>query len=40
METDDPGLFDQWIACWDDLATFEVVPVLSSAEAAATVDRR
>jgi hypothetical protein len=40
METDDPGLFDQWVACWDDLATFEVVPVLSSAEAAATVDRR
>jgi len=34
METDDPSLFDAWIACWDDLASFEVVPVLSSAEAA------
>jgi hypothetical protein len=38
METDDPGLFDQWIACWDDLTTFEVVPVLSSAEAAVIAD--
>jgi hypothetical protein len=35
METDDPALFDQWIARWDDLAEFEVVPVLSSAEASA-----
>ena len=35
METGDPALFDEWIARWDDLAEFEVVPVLSSAEAAA-----
>jgi len=35
METDDPSLFDVWIACWDDLTAFEVVRVLSSAEAAA-----
>jgi hypothetical protein len=34
METDDPSLFDTWIAAWSDLAEFEVVPVLSSAEAA------
>ena len=34
METDDPTLFDQWIAAWSDLAEFEVVPVVSSAEAA------
>jgi hypothetical protein len=34
METDDPALFDQWIAAWRDLADFEVVPVVSSAEAA------
>ena len=40
METDDPGLFDRWIACWDDLAEFEVVPVMSSTQAAATVDPR
>jgi Protein of unknown function (DUF3303) len=35
METDDPSLFDAWIAAWNDLAEFEVVPVLSSAEASA-----
>ncbi len=35
METDDPELFGRWIGCWDDLAEFEVLPVLSSAEAAA-----
>jgi hypothetical protein len=34
METDDPGLFDEWIAQWADLAEFEVVPVIGSAEAA------
>ena len=35
METDDPSLFEEWIGRWSDLAEFEVVPVLSSAEAAA-----
>jgi hypothetical protein len=35
METDDPALFAEWIAGWSDLAEFEVVPVLSSTEAAA-----
>ena len=35
METDDPALFDVWIAQWSDLTRFEVVPVLSSAEASA-----
>ena len=35
METGDPNLFDEWIAAWDDLADFEVVPVIGSAEAAA-----
>jgi hypothetical protein len=34
METDDPRLFDEWVAAWSDLAELEVVPVLSSAEAA------
>jgi Domain of unknown function (DUF3303) len=33
METDDPSLFDDWTAHWSDLAEFEVVPVLRSAEA-------
>jgi len=35
METDDPSLFDAWIAQWSDLAEFEIVPVIGSAEAAA-----
>ena len=37
METDDPSLFDVWTARWNDLAEFEVVPVLSSAEASKRV---
>jgi hypothetical protein len=37
METDDPALFDIWIARWADLAEFEVVPVISSAQAASRV---
>ena len=35
METEDPSLFDEWTAKWSDLAEFEIVPVISSAEAAA-----
>jgi hypothetical protein len=35
METDDPALFDEWIASWSDLGEFEVVPVIDSREAAA-----
>ena len=37
METADPGLIDRWIANWSDLTDFEVVPVMTSKEAAATV---
>jgi len=37
METDEPSLFDEWIASWSDLAEFEVVPVVDSAAAAARV---
>ena len=39
METDDPSLFEVWIANWRDLAEFEVVPVLASAEAAQRAGR-
>jgi hypothetical protein len=35
METDDPSLFAAWTAAWGDLAEFEIVPVLGSAEASA-----
>jgi hypothetical protein len=37
MRTDDAGLFDAWIGRWSDLADFEIVPVIGSAEAAARV---
>jgi hypothetical protein len=35
METADPALFDAWTRRWDDLVAFEIVPVVTSAEAAA-----
>lgn len=34
METDDRNLLDQWMANWADLVDFEVIPVMTSAEAA------
>ena len=37
METDDRKLLDEWIAAWDDLVAFEVIPVITSQEAAARV---
>lgn len=32
MECDDPRLFQEWIAHWGDLADFEIVPVVPSAD--------
>jgi len=40
MECDDRALLDVWIARWSDLVEFEVVPVVTSAEAAAMVAGR
>jgi len=37
MEADDPSLFDAWTAHWNDLVEFEIVPVRTSAEAAAAI---
>jgi Protein of unknown function (DUF3303) len=37
METEDPSLFDQWVAKWSDLVDFEIVAVIGSAEAARRV---
>jgi hypothetical protein len=34
MEAADRALLDQWIAEWADLVEFEVIPVITSAEAA------
>lgn len=39
METNDPKLFDEWTAQWSDLVEFEIVPVISSAEAAGRAAR-
>jgi hypothetical protein len=40
MECDDERLLHQWIAAWDDIVDFEVIPVITSAEAAAAVAPR
>jgi hypothetical protein len=34
MEAEDPGLIDQWVANWSDIIEFEIVPVITSKEAA------
>jgi Protein of unknown function (DUF3303) len=33
METDDPALFDIWTDNWLDLVSFEIYPVVTSAQA-------
>ncbi|MBX3364671.1 MAG: DUF3303 family protein [Phycisphaeraceae bacterium] len=40
MECDDEALLEQWLAQWRDLVDFEVLPVLSSAQALAQVAER
>ena len=35
METDDPVLLEQWMAAWSDIVEFDIIPVITSAEAAA-----
>lgn len=37
METADRALLDRWMAQWADLVEFEVIPVMTSAEASAAV---
>lgn len=37
MECDDPQLFGQWTARWEDLVEFEVVSVVTSKEAAEAI---
>jgi hypothetical protein len=37
METENPNLFDEWIASWRDLVEFEIVPVITSSDAAARI---
>jgi hypothetical protein len=38
METHDPSLFDEWRSRWNDLAEFEILPVIKSSEAASRLD--
>ena len=40
MDADSRAVLDDWIAAWDDLIDFEVVPVRTSAEAADLMARR
>lgn len=40
MECEDPQLLSKWTARWEDLVEFEVIPVMTSAEAVATVAPR
>lgn len=38
MEAPDRAHIDEWIGHWDDLVEFEVIPVMTSAEAAARME--
>ena len=40
MECEDPGLLEEWMENWKDIVDFEVVPVVTSAEAAAAIAPR
>jgi hypothetical protein len=40
MECDDVRLFEQWVARWEDLIDFEIVPVISSKDAVAAITPR
>ena len=35
MECDERRLLDEWMSAWEDIVGFEVIPVVTSAEAAA-----
>ena len=37
MECEDRALLDAWIAAWEDLVDFEVIPVVTSEDAAHAV---
>ena len=40
MECDDPVLLDEWMARWTDVMSFQVIPVVTSPEAVASVSER
>ena len=39
MESDDARLFDQWVSQWQDLVEFEIIPVVTSNEAAEAMNK-
>ena len=40
MECDDRALLDEWMAAWRDIVDFEVIDILTSAEAVAIIAPR
>jgi hypothetical protein len=38
MEAADPGSLNEWVAAWNDLVDFEIIPVLSSNDYWASID--
>lgn len=40
MECEDRALLEQWMARWQDLTDFEVIPVMTSADAVAAIAPR
>jgi hypothetical protein len=40
METEERSLLDEWMKNWEDLVEFEVMEVMSSMEARATVEKQ
>lgn len=37
MRADDAALLQQWVAAWSDIVDFEIIPVVTGAEAASAV---
>ena len=40
MECDNPALFQEWILKWDDLAEFEIIPIVPSNETKQIVNKQ
>ena len=40
MECEDPQLLEQWMANWQDLVQFEVIPVITSAQAVEAIAQK
>jgi hypothetical protein len=40
MECDDRRLLDEWMGNWNDITDFEIIPVITSAEATGVVGPR